>query len=211
MVLPGLPVRPAVRDRYPVPLPDRVPGGRRAADGRGQAAEPLHELDYVLHRLPVPAAAGLPVPVHRVQLDTPVVPHRQDLPVLGVHGPYRAAHQLPEPDPLGQPDPLPAGDIPLERVPVPHHLQEQRVRQQELGVHGLGRRGDGHGEAVPAELLLVHAGADHHRRPAQAAQQRRVRVRHMPAAVRAAAVRHRARPRGQHSGQRERRPQGVPR
>lgn len=77
----------------------------------------------------MPVTARLPLPVHRVQLDPQVVPHRQDLPVLGVHGPHRAAHQLPEPDPVRQPDPLPAGDIPLERVPVPHHLQEQRVRQ----------------------------------------------------------------------------------
>lgn len=51
---------------------------------------------------------------------------------------------------------------------VPHHLQKQRVRQQELGVHGLGRRGDGHGQKIPAKLLLVHTGADHHRRSAEA-------------------------------------------
>lgn len=110
----------------------------------------------------MPAAARLPLPVHRVQLDTPVVPDRQDLPILGFHGPHRAAHQLPEPDPVRQPDTLPISNIPLERVLVPHHLQEQRVWQQKLGVLGLGHRGDGHGQAVPAELLLVYAGPNHH-------------------------------------------------
>lgn len=104
-----------------------------------------------------------PLPIHRIQLDPPVVPDSENLPVLGVYGPDRAAHQLPEPDPVRQSHPLSAGDIPLERVFVPHNLQEQRFRQQELGVHGLGHRGDRHGQEVLAELLLVHAGADHHR------------------------------------------------
>lgn len=57
----------------------------------------------------------------------------------------------------------------------------------------------------------MHTGADHHRRPAQAQEQRRVRVRYMPVAVRPSAVRHCARPRGQYRGERERGPQGIPR
>lgn len=170
MVLSGLSVRSVVRDRYTVSFPHRIPGGRRAADGRVQAAQPLHELDYVLHRLSVPVTVRLPLPIHRIQLYPSVVPNREDLQVLGVHGPHRTAHQLSEPHPVRQPHPLLAGDLPLERLPLPHHLQEQRVRQQELGVHGLGHRRSGHGQTVLAELLLVHVGADHYRRPAQAPQ-----------------------------------------
>lgn len=211
MVLSGLPVRSNVRNRHTVPLPHGIPRGRSVADGRRQTEEPLHELDYVLHRLPVLAATRLPVSIHWVQLDPTVVPYSENLPVLGVHGPHRAAHQLPEPDTVGQSHPLPAGDISLERMSVPYHLQEQRVRQQKLGVHGLGHRRTGHGQTVPAKLLLVHAGVDHHRRPAQAQEQWRVRLRHMPAIVWPAAVRHRARPCGQYSGQRQCRPKRVPR
>jgi len=76
----------------------------------------------------VPVAVRLPLPVHRVQLDPPIISDSEDLPVLGVHGPDRAAHQLSEPHPVRQPHPLPVGDIPLERVSLPHNLQKQRVR-----------------------------------------------------------------------------------
>lgn len=209
LVLPGLLRRLPLLGGHPVPLPHRLPGGRGAADGRNEAAAALHELDDILHRLPVPAAAGLFIPVNRFQFDFALLSPRENLSILGVHGPHRAPHQLPEPVPLRGAHPLPAGDLPLERVPVPHHLQEQRVRVEELGLPR--HRVVGRGEAVPAELLLVHAGADHHRRPAAAPLQGRVRVRHRPAAVRADAVRDGARPRGEHRDVGECSAEGVPR
>jgi len=75
----------------------------------------------------VPAAVRLPLPVHWIQFHPPIISDSEDLPVLGVHGPNRTTHQLPKPHPIRQPHPLPVGDISLERVPLPHNLQEQRV------------------------------------------------------------------------------------
>lgn len=74
------------------------------------------------------------VPFDRVQFDFTVVPVGENLPVLGIHGQDRTAHELPELVPVDKSYTLFTSDIPLERVSVPHNLQEQRVRLEKLGV-----------------------------------------------------------------------------
>lgn len=116
----------------------------------------------------MPVTVGLSLPIDRFQLGASALPAGQGVPILDVHGPYRAAYELSESVSRPQPAALFVGHLPLERVFVPHYLQEQQLRQSELGVQR--RRVERYTEAVPAELLLVYVGIDNHRRPAEAAQ-----------------------------------------
>lgn len=121
VVLFGLLLGFPVLGGYNVPFPNRLPRGWGAADRLDETSAPLHELDYVLHRLFVPVTFRFPLLVDRFQFHTEIVPPGQNLQVLGVHGPHGTAHELPESVQIDEPDPLPLSDIPLERLSVPHH------------------------------------------------------------------------------------------
>lgn len=122
LVLLRLFLRLPLPGRYLVPLQDGVPRRRGAADGRGQAARALHELNNLLHRLPVSPTAGFPLPIHRLQLHTAILPSSENIPVLGVHGPHRAPHELSKPIQIDKFNTLFISDIPLERVLVPYNI-----------------------------------------------------------------------------------------
>ena len=124
----GLFLRLDLHPGHRVPLSNGLSGRRRPADRLDQAPPALHELDNVLRRLPLPSAARLSLLVHRVQLDAALLPSGQDLPLLDVHGPHRASHQLPQRVPLPQFGPLPVGHIPLERFALPYRVEEQQFR-----------------------------------------------------------------------------------
>lgn len=201
MVLLGLHFGSTLLNRHFIPLPYRVLGRRGAADRRHQITEPLHEFNDFLHRLPLSFALGLSLPEHWVQLNPPIIQTRENLQILGVHGPHGAPHKLPQFIPIDQLNPLPARNIPLERLPPPYHLQEQRLRLEKLGIwrsRAIRRR-----ETVPPKLLLVHPGFNHDRGPPASAIERRVPLRHHAAPLRTHALRHSPRPRRQYRHQRQ--------
>ena len=92
--------------------------GRCFASGLHKASAALHELNNLLHRLPVPPASRLSILIPGLQVDPEDLPACQGLPVLGVHGPERAPHQLPQRAEIRVTHPLPAARLPLERLPL---------------------------------------------------------------------------------------------
>lgn len=122
MVLSGLLFGLPLSGGHLVPLPDGVSRGRRPTNGCREAPGALYELYNLLHRLPVPTTAGLPLPIHRVQLHTPLIPTGEDLSVLGLHGSHGAAHELPKLVQINEFNSLFVSDIPLERVLVPYNI-----------------------------------------------------------------------------------------
>ena len=92
--------------------------GRCSASGLNQAPASLHELNHLLHRLPVPPASRLSILIPGLQVHPEDLPACQGLPVLGVHGPERASHQLPQRAEIRLTHPLPSARLPLERLPL---------------------------------------------------------------------------------------------
>ena len=108
----------------------RLPGRWGPADRLHQDAPALHELHHLLHRLPLPPALGLSLPLPGLPIYAPHLPPGQDLQVLGVPGQDGAAHQLPQPVQGGQPHTLPPRGLPLELVRVLPVAQQERVRRR---------------------------------------------------------------------------------
>lgn len=122
MVLPRLLLWFFIFNRYPVPLPNRVFRGRRTANRFNQIKATLHELDNILHRLPMLVTIRFFIFKHRFQLDIAVISISENLSLLGVYGSHGASHKLSKSLPFDVPHTLFAGDIPLEWMFVSYNL-----------------------------------------------------------------------------------------
>lgn len=122
VVLPRLLLRYFISNRYPVPLSNRIFRRWRIANRLHQITATLHELDNLLHRLPMLVAIRFFIFEHRLQLDIAVISISENLSLLGVHGSHRASYKLSESLPFDVSYTLFASDIPLEWMFVPYNL-----------------------------------------------------------------------------------------
>lgn len=114
VVLSRLLFRFFISNRYPVPFSYWISRRRSPANRLHKVTTTLHELDNLLHRLPMLVAIRFFIFKHRLQFDIAVMSISENLSFLGVYGSHRAPYKLSKSLPFDVSHTLLASNIPLE-------------------------------------------------------------------------------------------------